>query len=184
MKILSIEGNIGAGKSTLLKELQHRLKNNPYVIFMLEPTSVWENIKDDEGHSVLEKFYSDQEKYAFSFQIMAFATRIQKMRQKIKDNPDAKVMICERSLEADYNIFAKMLHSDKKIEDINFHIVEDIPLTYLQQCEKYHKTWLFENNTARMLRLQTDYQFSDESDKKFYFHLWTNQMTEFIGKFM
>lgn len=222
MKILSIEGNIGAGKSTLLNELQYRLKNNPYVIFMLEPTSVWENIKDDEGHSVLEKFYSDQEKYAFSFQIMAFATRIQKMRQKIKDNPDAKVMICERSLEADYNIFAKMLHSDNKIEDINYKIYlefykifkqdypiegimyidaapeicyqrikmrsrngeEDIPLTYLQQCDKYHKTWLFENNTARMLRLKTDYQFSDESDKKFYFHLWTNQMIEFIGKFM
>uniref|UniRef100_A0A6C0C106 Deoxynucleoside kinase domain-containing protein n=1 Tax=viral metagenome TaxID=1070528 RepID=A0A6C0C106_9ZZZZ len=222
MKILSIEGNIGAGKSTLLNELQCRLKNNPYVIFMLEPTSVWENIKDDEGHSVLEKFYSDQEKYAFSFQIMAFATRIQKMRQKIKDNPDAKVMICERSLEADYNIFAKMLHSDKKIEDINYKIYlefykifkedypiegiiyidaspeicyqrikmrsrngeEDIPLTYLQQCDKYHKTWLFEHNTARMLQLQTDYQFSDESDKKIYFHLWTNQMTEFIGKFM
>ena len=222
MKILSIEGNIGAGKSTLLNELQIRLKHNPEVIFMLEPTNVWENIKDDEGCTVLEKFYADQEKYAFSFQIMAFATRIQKMRQNIKDNPKAKVMICERSLEADYNIFAKMLHDDKKIENINYKIYlefykifkedfpiqgimyidatpeichkriksrsrsgeEDIPLIYLQQCDKYHRSWLFENNSVRLLRLQTDYQFQNISDKNRYFDLWTNQMIEFVENFM
>lgn len=122
MRILSIEGNIGAGKSTIMKKLQERYIADKRVIFMLEPTDMWEDIKDSNNETMLSKFYGNQEKYAFSFQIMAFSTRIKKMRKIINDNPYAKILICERSLEADYHIFAKMLHEAGKIEDINYKV--------------------------------------------------------------
>ena len=122
MKILSIEGNIGAGKTTVLNELQNISKNNSDICIMLEPIELWENIKDNKNISILERFYEDQDKYAFTFQIMALATRIKKIRTIIENNPNMKVLICERSLEADYNIFAKMLYKSGKIKDIDYQV--------------------------------------------------------------
>ena len=79
-KIISIEGNIGSGKSTLvslLKDTFENTKSNPYdVIFLQEPVDEWENIKDSAGNTMLEKFYQDQEKYSFPFQMMAYISRL------------------------------------------------------------------------------------------------------------
>ena len=68
IQIVSIEGNIGSGKSTLLSNLKnHFNKNNNHVIFLKEPVDEWSNIKDENGITILEKFYSDQDKYSFHF---------------------------------------------------------------------------------------------------------------------
>ena len=114
-KVFSIEGNIGAGKSTLIDILKQKLYNDDSIIFVSEPLDMWQTIQDENGVNMLTKFYEDQDKYAFSFQVMAFATRLLKMKNEMKRKPNAKIIICERSLEADYNIFAKMLHDDGKI---------------------------------------------------------------------
>lgn len=129
-KVFSIEGNIGAGKSTLIDILKQKLYNDDSIIFVSEPLDMWQTIQDDNGVNMLTKFYEDQDKYAFSFQVMAFATRLLKMKNEMKRKPNAKIIICERSLEADYNIFAKMLHDDGKIETINYNV-------YLQFYELY-----------------------------------------------
>ena len=42
----------------------------------------------------------------------------------IKRNPECKIIVCERSLEADNNVFAKMLRDDGKIEEIQYQIYE------------------------------------------------------------
>ena len=73
--IISIEGNIGSGKTTLLQNLKNKYKNNPQVIFLKEPVDEWNNIKDSNGTTILEKFYLDQEKYSFAFQMMAYISR-------------------------------------------------------------------------------------------------------------
>jgi deoxyadenosine/deoxycytidine kinase len=44
------------------------------------------------------------------------------LRNLIKENPECKLIICERSLEADKNIFAKMLYDDNMIDEINYKI--------------------------------------------------------------
>lgn len=122
--IISIEGNIGSGKTTIIENLKKRFENDASVIFLTEPVDIWEKIKDKDGKTILSKFYEDPEKYAFPFQVMAYATRTEKISNAKKENPDAKFIICERSLEADNNIFAKMLKDDNKIEDINYQIYE------------------------------------------------------------
>ena len=74
--IVSIEGNIGSGKSTLLENLRNHYSQNDYVIFLREPVSDWEKIKDSEGNTILKKFYAEQEKYSFAFQMMAYISRL------------------------------------------------------------------------------------------------------------
>lgn len=119
---ISIEGNIGSGKSTLLTNLKESLKDNPRIVFLKEPVDEWETIQDSNGCTMLQKFYKNQEKYSFSFQMMAYISRLATFKQAIKENPQATIFITERSLNTDKYVFAQMLFDDKKIEEVNFQI--------------------------------------------------------------
>jgi len=116
--IYSIEGNIGSGKSTLVRRLQQMNSN---IVFMLEPVDEWGEIKDRKGENILTKFYKDQVKYSFSFQMMAYISRLSKLKKIIKKNPYS-IIITERSVLTDKNVFAKMLYDDDKIEEVNYII--------------------------------------------------------------
>lgn len=96
-RIISIEGNIGSGKSTLLARLKETYGDNSSIIFLKEPVDTWEDIKDASGRTMLEKYYADQENYAFSFQLMAFISRLSLLKETIKQNPNS-IIISERSL--------------------------------------------------------------------------------------
>ena len=77
--IITVEGNIGSGKSTLLKKLKLFIEqNNTYktasFVFLQEPVDVWNTIKDEDGKSILERFYADQKEFAFSFQMVGRCT--------------------------------------------------------------------------------------------------------------
>jgi len=125
---ISIEGNIGSGKSTLLANLREHYKYNNNVIFLKEPVDEWSKIKDINGITILEKFYADQEKYSFSFQMMAYVSRIKVLRDTLKENQEKNqekqdyIIITERSLYTDKMVFAKMLYDTGKIEDVNYQI--------------------------------------------------------------
>jgi len=120
MQIVSIEGNIGSGKSTLLETLKKRWADKK-IVFVKEPVDEWEKIKDKNGTTILEKFYVDQEKYSFSFQMMAYISRLKLLKEAIENNPSS-IIITERSLYTDKMVFAKMLYDTNKIEDINYLI--------------------------------------------------------------
>ena len=57
-RIVSIDGNIGSGKSTLLSTLKEYYADNDHIIFLKEPVDDWEKITDENGVTMLEKFYS------------------------------------------------------------------------------------------------------------------------------
>jgi len=120
-QIITIEGNIGSGKSTLLAHLKEKYKDAPNILFLREPVDEWENIKDENGTTMLQKFYSDQKTYAFSFQLMAYISRLSLLKEAVKNNPDA-IIITERSLTTDKMVFAKMLYDNGNIEDVNYQI--------------------------------------------------------------
>ena len=133
LKIVSIEGNIGSGKSTLLENLKTHYGNNLYVKFLKEPVDDWEKIKDSQGNTMLQKFYSNQEKYSFSFQMMAYISRLSILRNEIElirkhenmnmnKEPKTYILITERSLYTDREVFAKMLYDQNKIEDVCYQI--------------------------------------------------------------
>lgn len=130
--IVSIEGNIGSGKSTLLANLRETYKEADDIVFLNEPVDEWGKITDENGITILEKFYADQEKYSFSFQMMAYVSRLKVLREatsnifmnKLSSHSSLKkvIIITERSLFTDKLVFAKMLYDDKKIEPINYKI--------------------------------------------------------------
>ena len=133
MSIYTIEGNIGSGKSTLLAYLQKKMKNDEHcealeknkreIIFLREPVDMWEAIKDEKGVTMLEKFYQDQEKYSFPFQMMAYISRLALLKEAVQKNPNA-IIITERSLYTDKHVFAKMLYECGKIEHVNYQIYQ------------------------------------------------------------
>src|SRR6056300_1529276 len=105
--IISIEGNIGSGKSTLLDKLNDEYKNDSSICFIQEPISIWNTIKDSSGITILEKYYEDQERYAFLFQMMSYITRLSILRKALNNN--YRIIFMERSIYTDSSVFAKML---------------------------------------------------------------------------
>jgi len=182
--IVSIDGNIGSGKSTLLENIRKYYKDSTNVIFLKEPVDDWEKIKDKNGCTMLQKFYENQEKYSFAFQMMAYISRLKILRDTVneisKDVQNDYIIITERSLYTDKYVFAQMLYDQGKIEEVCYqiylnwfdeftkdfpitHVVyvktepekcyerihkrsrtgeEVIPLEYLQDCHKYHESFL------------------------------------------
>ena len=118
--LLSVEGNIGSGKSTLVGNLRRKFGDVDDICFLDEPVDEWEQIKDADGKTMLEKYYADQEKYAFSFQMMAYISRLARLRDAMRQN--YRVIVTERNVFTDKMVFAAMLHDTKKIEDVNYAI--------------------------------------------------------------
>ena len=126
--IVSIEGNIGSGKTTLIHELEKKLANmtsGKKYVFLREPLDIWNSIIDSKtDENILQKYYKEPTQYALAFQIMAYMTFHQRLVDAIKDADEDTVIICERSLESSRNIFAKMLHEEDIIDDVNYQILE------------------------------------------------------------
>ena len=189
MKILlfSIEGNIGSGKSTFIKNLKkidfsNRIKGRrdlsamiepPWkVIYLSEPVGEWTDIKDEGGETILEKFYKNQNRYSFAFQMMAYISRINQLMETIErlkrenergereeketyKNEEKYIIITERSVYTDKNVFAKMLRDDGKIESVEYQI-------YLKWFDNFTKNIEFNGN----IYLQTDTKVCEERIKK------------------
>jgi deoxyguanosine kinase len=128
-QIISIEGNIGSGKTTLLKKLRETYSNNERFIFLKEPVDEWEKIVDKNGNTMLQKFYENQEKYSFAFQMMAYISRLKIVRDAIKTIEEKginnSIIFTERSLYTDKYVFAKMLYDQGKIEDVCYNIYQN-----------------------------------------------------------
>ena len=126
--IISFDGNIGSGKSCAVKYFKQNfekfcnLKTYHYkVCFLDEPVEQWEYIIDvQDGKNAIQKFYEDNEKYAFPFQMMAYISRLSLFKQALKQDYD--IIFTERSMFTDKNVFAQMLYDNKKMNTIEFQI--------------------------------------------------------------
>lgn len=110
--IISVDGNIGAGKSTIISQLKDTFKGMPNVLFIQEPVdTVWNTVVDERGETLLSNFYSNPEKHAFAFQMLAYISRLSILKKAV-GNLDYDIIITERCLETDRNVFEKMLHDN------------------------------------------------------------------------
>jgi deoxyadenosine/deoxycytidine kinase len=122
--IVSIEGNIGSGKSTVL----HRIKQeHPEWIFVDEPVEEWLALKNSQGESLLEVFYKDKLRWSYTFQNAAILYRYQKLKEALKsiNSNTTNIIIMERCLETDRQIFCKMLHKDGCIDTLEKTLYDD-----------------------------------------------------------
>lgn len=95
-----VDGNIGAGKTTFLRIIADYL--SAHVVF--EPVAKWQKIIGTEN--LLENFYRDTPRWAYTFQSYAFVTRILEQETHALEHAEP-VQILERSVFSDRYCFAK-----------------------------------------------------------------------------
>lgn len=121
-RILSIEGNIGSGKTTLFNHLESLIQSET-VVFLREPVDLWEAFVDEHtGLTLLQNYYANQSRYSLAFQIMVRITRLQLLEETILNNPSCQVIICERSLESDQEVFVRMLRASDKLNSLEHQV--------------------------------------------------------------
>jgi len=137
--IISIEGNIGSGKSTIIEQLPLLNLDNQLrkLVFLKEPVNEWEEIVDDNNDSIIKLFYETPQDYSFSFQMMAYISRLNNLKKALNENVNS-IIITERSLYTDRYVFAQMLYDDKKIRKVDYSIylkwfdsfIDEVPIVH------------------------------------------------------
>ncbi len=94
--VIIIDGVVGAGKSTLAEKVSSKL-NIP----------VFYELQNEETNTLLEEFYKDKKRWAFTLQIHFLNERFRMIKEIHKNGGG----ILDRSIFGD-RIFASMLHED------------------------------------------------------------------------
>ena len=97
--MIIVEGNIGAGKSTFLKNLA---LHSDYFDIAQEPVDSWH--KKEDGSNLLENFYKNPQRWAYTLETFAMAARLQ---EHVKHAKNKKPIIIERSIYSGHYCFAK-----------------------------------------------------------------------------
>ena len=129
--IVSVEGNIGVGKSTFIDILRTKWDCEGGCEVVPEPVDLWKNLTNTDGKNILQTFYEDIPRWAYSFQNVACITRMMKMEESIK-NSSSKYIFLDRSLGTDKNVFEAMLHDQGQINELEHSM-------YNLWCDFYHK---------------------------------------------
>jgi len=123
--ILSLDGNIGAGKSTLLAEIRRAI---PELHVVDEPVGQWTSLYHSNGKNLLELFYEDKKRWAYTFQNCAILTRLKNIQDAVeqldKTNPEMQVILTERSVLTDKYVFAQMLRESGDIDPLEWELYD------------------------------------------------------------
>lgn len=149
--IVSVEGNIGVGKSTFIDIIKNKwtskgeYKNTNEDSYedsyednyentcevVPEPVSLWKNLINTDGKNILQTFYEDIPRWAYSFQNVACITRMMKIEESIR-NSKSKYIFLDRSLGTDKNVFEAMLHDQGQMNELEHQM-------YNLWCDFYHQ---------------------------------------------
>lgn len=98
-RMILLEGNIGAGKTTVGREMAR----SGAFGFIEEPTTAW---REGFASNMLELFYADPHRWAFTFQVCAFSTRAKTWSEVLARTDHSRVVL-ERSIFCDRYVFAE-----------------------------------------------------------------------------
>ena len=128
--LLCIEGIIGAGKTTMCTELEDTIRGfsnskNMEIKILKEPVDYWREL------GLLDRFYKDQKRWAFTFQLTALVTKCMEL-MNLDDNT---IYIIERSPYTDMKCFAKLCHMSGNIDDMEMDIYKLYYQHFIKQLE-------------------------------------------------
>ncbi len=112
-KVFCIEGNISVGKSTFVERLRKKYDCE----IVAEPLAIWQSKKDETNQNILELFYKDPKRYAYTFQSIAFRTRLKLFMDGYNRQ---SLTFSERSLFSDRFCFAEMLYRSGQFSAIEW----------------------------------------------------------------
>ncbi|GLC35670.1 hypothetical protein PLESTB_000004300 [Pleodorina starrii] len=111
---LSLEGNISAGKSTFLSILNRHLLTDSGFSFVKEPIEQWQSVGGSPVN-LLDLFYKDPKRMAYTFQNFVFLTRVLQERETYGSTTKARIL--ERSVFSDRMVFVRAVHASRDLED-------------------------------------------------------------------
>ena len=143
-KIIQIEGNIGVGKSTFTQLLKNNIPSSELVS---EPVDMWFDIKNSDGKNILQTFYDDIPRWAYTFQNIAYVTRMMKIENTIRKSSSEYIFL-DRSIETDRYVFEKMLWEEGKLQQIEHE-------AYELWCN-FYQDFVRKNNSQKIIYLKCD----------------------------
>jgi deoxyadenosine/deoxycytidine kinase len=151
-KVITIEGNIGVGKSTFTNIMKELFNNS---VIVSEPVDMWLNTKTNSGENILGLFYKDIPRWGYTFQNLAYVTRMMKIQDAIESDND--IIFLDRSIGTDRYVFEKMLHDDGLITDIEHNMYEiwcDFYQNYVNKNNNWNYIYLRCNPETALSRIQ------------------------------
>ena len=142
--VVAIEGLIGAGKSTMMNILRKKLENKAQ--FIDEPVDEWIAMRDDDEKNLLETFYGDMKRWSYTFQNIAYITRMNRLADALRG--DTSLILMDRSLTGDKNTFTKMLKEDGCISRMEME-------AYNKWCD-FFQTYFGSNVQMKYVYLRCD----------------------------
>lgn len=95
-----VEGNISVGKSTFLREIAGELLKLHHLVEVVpEPLDQWQNVDGSGRFNMLQAFYDDPQRNAYTFQNYVFITRVMQNWNTLLGKPPLRLV--ERSVFTD-----------------------------------------------------------------------------------
>uniref|UniRef100_A0A7N0TQW6 Deoxynucleoside kinase domain-containing protein n=1 Tax=Kalanchoe fedtschenkoi TaxID=63787 RepID=A0A7N0TQW6_KALFE len=117
-----VEGNISVGKSTFLQRIANEtIELRDLVEVVPEPVSKWQDIGPDH-FNILDAFYSEPQRYAYTFQNYVFVTRVMQERESSSSVKPLRLM--ERSVFSDRMVFVRAVHEAKWMNEMEISIYD------------------------------------------------------------
>ncbi len=110
-----IEGNIGAGKSTFLELIQAHW---PHIEVAFEPVNAWQ--KEEHGQSLLQNFYTNPQRWAYSMESFTLINRI--IDNNRQQTTSRTITLAERSIYSGFHCFAKNSFLNQYMSPIEWNI--------------------------------------------------------------
>ena len=149
--VITIEGPIGVGKSTFSSILSRNWDNCEIVP---EPVDLWKNLINSDGKNLLDTFYTDIQRWSYTFQNVACITRMMKMEETFSTSTK-KYIFLDRSLATDKNVFEKMLYDSGMINELEhqaYNLWYDFYWKYVRDNSKLKQIHIYLKCDAKICK--------------------------------
>ncbi|KAK9270348.1 hypothetical protein L1049_025927 [Liquidambar formosana] len=117
-----VEGNISVGKTTFLQRIANEtLELRDLVEVVPEPINKWQDV-GPEHFNILDAFYAEPQRYAYTFQNYVFVTRVMQERESSGGVKPLRLM--ERSVFSDRMVFVRAVHEANWMNEMEISIYD------------------------------------------------------------
>ncbi|XP_062180826.1 uncharacterized protein LOC133885176 [Phragmites australis] len=117
-----VEGNISVGKTTFLQRIANEtIELRDLVEVVPEPIGKWQDVGPDH-FNILDAFYAEPHRYAYTFQNYVFVTRV--MQERESQGGIKPLRLMERSVFSDRMVFVRAVHEANWMNEMEISIYD------------------------------------------------------------
>jgi len=123
-----VEGNIGTGKTTMLEAIK---KHMPHLSVQFESVAQWQ--KSDNSKSILQRFYDDAPRWAYTMEVASLRTRVPEHISLQKNKELTQIL--ERSIYSGFHCFAYNGYLSKFLQPVEWEVFKQWFDFAVRKCE-------------------------------------------------